>query len=477
MSDGVHLIVIFNGMPVVTTAVVRRMLADRRLFRHVGNVGLESESLPLYSRITPNSNALFKTIKAVTPRDDRRLIYCYHLQNTIFDFITAHELTHIAHGHVAYVKAEYGQPMVDELDWLPGTTEGNLESQTMEMDADFTVTVTDPDANDTHTFVLSDSRFEVANGQVKLKAGQSLDFETEPSIDLDITATDAGGLEVTRPFTITVTNLNESPGITSAASLNVAERQTVVLDMQSSDPDGESEGAGLTYSLTGGTDRDRFSIVKATGVLTFKVAPDFEAPQDFGANNIYDVQVTVSDAGGLTDVKDIAVTVTNVSDQDFGDAPDSLAMPNYPTLLAHNGARHTIGSLFLGAGVGGENDGHPTANADGDNDDGVQLVATLVATGSPSISSVFVTASQSGRVASPPRRLAAVTVGGRPPCAAALKTHIPSGPNLGASSNPTHTLITPGTKMGASHPGAHSNLGHVLRDQHQLPTCCCLSTS
>ena len=55
-----HLIVIFNGMPVVTTAIVRRMLADCRLFRHVGDAGVEADSLPLYSRITPNAGELFK---------------------------------------------------------------------------------------------------------------------------------------------------------------------------------------------------------------------------------------------------------------------------------------------------------------------------------------------------------------------------------------------------------------------------------
>lgn len=139
-ASGMHLIVIFDGMPFVTTAVVRRMLADRRLFRHVGNAGLEADALPLYSLITPNANELFKTITAVAPKDDHRLIYCYHLQNTVFDFIAAHELTHIAHGHLAYMNAEYGRPMIDELDWMPGTPEGILESQTMEMDADFNAT-------------------------------------------------------------------------------------------------------------------------------------------------------------------------------------------------------------------------------------------------------------------------------------------------------------------------------------------------
>ena len=47
--------------------------------------------------------------------------------------------------------------------------------------------------------------------------------------------------------------------------------------------------------------------------LSFVSAPDFETPTDAGGNNVYDVQVQVSD-GIITDTQDIAVTVTNVND-------------------------------------------------------------------------------------------------------------------------------------------------------------------
>ena len=45
----------------------------------------------------------------------------------------------------------------------------------------------------------------------------------------------------------------------------------------------------------------------------FASAPDFETPTDAGANNVYNVQVQVSD-GTNTDTQDIAVTVTNLND-------------------------------------------------------------------------------------------------------------------------------------------------------------------
>ena len=81
---------------------------------------------------------------------------------------------------------------------------------------------------------------------------------------------------------ITVTNeTNAAPTITSAAGVSVPENQTSAIDVESID-DNDSEGAGLTYSLTGGADQALFSINPNTGVLTFNGAPDFESPADAG---------------------------------------------------------------------------------------------------------------------------------------------------------------------------------------------------
>jgi hypothetical protein len=113
-------------------------------------------------------------------------------------------------------------------------------------------------------------------------------------------------------------NTNTAPEITSngggaTASINIAENQTAVTDAASTD-DSDSEGSGLVYTLTGGADQTSFDIVASTGVLTFSSAPDRENPTDNGGNNVYDVQVTVTDSGALTDIQDIAVTVTDIDE-------------------------------------------------------------------------------------------------------------------------------------------------------------------
>ena len=65
----------------------------------------------------------------------------------------------------------------------------------------------DPDVDDGHTVTVSDVRFEVDGGQLKLKAGESLDHVSEPTVGVDITATDSGApaLDRTETFQITVT--------------------------------------------------------------------------------------------------------------------------------------------------------------------------------------------------------------------------------------------------------------------------------
>ena len=86
--------------------------------------------------------------------------------------------------------------------------------------------------------------------------------------------------------------------------------------------DANAFGLGtITYAL-GGTDAAIFNLNSATGVLTFKTAPNFEAPLDvagvgsLAANNIYDITITGNDSNpsGTSFVQDVHVQVTNVNE-------------------------------------------------------------------------------------------------------------------------------------------------------------------
>ena len=92
--------------------------------------------------------------------------------------------------------------------------------------------------------------------------------------------------------------------------------------------DGRATAAtGVTgYTIAGGADQATFSIVAATGVLTFTAAPNFEAPTDGGGNNDYEVVVRATSGTGArvkTADQPITVTVTDVA----GEAPGVPATP------------------------------------------------------------------------------------------------------------------------------------------------------
>ncbi|MGO4314266.1 cadherin domain-containing protein, partial [Pseudomonas sp. KB_15] len=113
---------------------------------------------------------------------------------------------------------------------------------------------------------------------------------------------------------VTVTGVNDnSPVITSngggaTASINVAENTTAVTTVAATDADLPAQT--LSYNIVGGADAAKFSIVSGTGVLSFISAPNFEAPTDSGANNVYDVIVRASD-GTPNNVYDVIVRASD----------------------------------------------------------------------------------------------------------------------------------------------------------------------
>ena len=190
------------------------------------------------------------------------------------------------------------------------------------------VTATDPDAGDTQTYSISGgvdaALFSINSGSGVLTFLTAPDFENPADVggnnvyDVQVRVTDSGTLTDQQNFAVTVANVNEAPVITSngggaAASVNAAENQTAVTTVTATDQD---VGDTLSYSISGGVDAGLFSIDPASGALTFIAAPDFEIPTDSDSNNVYDVQVRVTDSGtgNLFDTQNIAVTVTSVNE-------------------------------------------------------------------------------------------------------------------------------------------------------------------
>jgi hypothetical protein len=177
------------------------------------------------------------------------------------------------------------------------------------------IVVTD-DALGTNTLSLTGAdaaSFEIISNALYLKAGVILNFEARNSYTVTINAADAtitGSQPATTGFGLSLTNVNETPTITSSAAVSVAENTTSAGSVTGTDPDA---GTTLAYSLVGGVDAAQFSIDSVTGALSFLKAPNFELPTDDGANTIYNLTVQVSD-GTLKATQNLAITVTDVAE-------------------------------------------------------------------------------------------------------------------------------------------------------------------
>ena len=120
------------------------------------------------------------------------------------------------------------------------------------------------------------------------------------------------------------TDANAAPAFTSSATFSAAENQTAAGTVEASDSDAGDSVTG--YEIQGGADQSAFSIGAASGVLTFRSAPNFEDATDDDASNTYVVVVrATSGTGARAKTADQTITVT-VTDVD-GEAPGVPAAP------------------------------------------------------------------------------------------------------------------------------------------------------
>jgi len=136
------------------------------------------------------------------------------------------------------------------------------------------------------------------------------DSNGDNAYDVEVTASDNQGSDTPLTLTVSVTNTNEAPTLTGATKANVSENSTgIIYTATGSDPENDT----LTYTL-GGTDAALFDLDANSGALSFKSAPDFEAPADSGGDNVYDVILTASDGSLNSNSQALAIAVTDVDD-------------------------------------------------------------------------------------------------------------------------------------------------------------------
>ena len=113
---------------------------------------------------------------------------------------------------------------------------------------------------------------------------------------------------------------------------------------------------------------------------SFAYTPDIGTILALGDAQTLSVQFNPLDGVHYTS-SSASVVINVVERSDLGDAPNS-----YGTRRETNGPRHLVGDLFFGAGVDADVNGSPSTDADGDgnDEDGVEWVTSLVANESSS---------------------------------------------------------------------------------------------
>lgn len=168
------------------------------------------------------------------------------------------------------------------------------------------------------------------------------DSDANNSYEATIQVSDVLGAATTQAVSISVTNVNEAPTVTSGAIGNTAENTTDTgYNVSGTDPDGDS----VSFGIANGADGALFSIDSSTGELSFSAAPDYENPLDVGADNVYNLFVEVND-GNLSGQKAVSVSVTN----------ENEFFPEFTSLDTHSTRENRIQTGYTATATDGDND-------------------------------------------------------------------------------------------------------------------------
>ena len=157
------------------------------------------------------------------------------------------------------------------------------------------------------TYTTTSTLFNVDNTTGVITLAGSLDYETDQSHDVIVTATSLDGTSDAATFTIAVTDVNEAPSISTGATGSVDEnaaKTTVVYSAVASDVD---SGDGITFSV-GGADSSLVSIDPSSGEVTLNSSANYEIKDS------YSFDVIATDNGSLTDTQPVTISVTDVNE-------------------------------------------------------------------------------------------------------------------------------------------------------------------
>jgi len=171
-------------------------------------------------------------------------------------------------------------------------------------------------------------------------------------------------------------NTDDEDGVTFLSQVVAGDSAQVMVEVRIKDSPGPGVLDGwIDFNRNGVWEADEqildsVYVYDGLAVFPFAVPPESEPGQSFSRFRLSTiVGLGPGGFGDTGEVEDHEVIILPPP-LDFGDAPDSATTPGYPTLEAHNGARHIPGGPWLGASrdyPDEEPDGQPDLAAMGDN--------------------------------------------------------------------------------------------------------------
>ena len=168
--------------------------------------------------------------------------------------------------------------------------------------------------------------FAAASASATLSVATEDDEVAEDASTVTATVSSGSGYTVSGTSgsaDVVVADDDATPVVTTASPIVVAENATSVATLSATDAD--TAAADLSWSIpagaAGGADAAQFALT-ADGVLSFRAAKDYEAPDDADTDGEYEVTVRVTDGANpvdaalvvrLSDVDDVAPVLSSAS--------------------------------------------------------------------------------------------------------------------------------------------------------------------
>ena len=249
-----------------------------------------------------------------------------------------------------------------------GTAAAFTLSRTGATDAALTVTVSvsESEASVSGTPPTSVT-FATASASATLSVATEDDEVAEDASTVTATVSSGSGYTVSGTSgsaDVVVEDDDATPVVTTASPIVVAENATSVATLSATDAD--TAAADLSWSIpagaAGGADAAQFALT-ADGVLSFRAAKDYEAPDDADTDGEYEVTVRVTDEANpvdaalvvrLSDVDDVAPVLSSASVDGavltltFGEALDADSVaPESSFAVTVGGSTRTVDAVAV----------------------------------------------------------------------------------------------------------------------------------